>query len=176
MWRSRKFVIIALLVSSVCLPTFHVSYAQEMVNSNEEFYFGVTFGGTTFEEAKLLIDEVKDYTNVFVVDNWDVATNETLLTDICDYAVNADLNIIVYFSFIFVNYTRSFGSFYNSSTWDDWGLDPFHIPWLISTHERWGDKFLGAYVLDEPGGSQIDVGHYSGFATDFRGNNRTTRR
>ena len=92
----RLLLFITLFVSSVCLPTVHVYSAIETDLSNADFFFGVTFGGNTTSEAKLLIDKVKGYTNLFIVDNWDVAMNETLLTEICDYAVNANLNIIVY--------------------------------------------------------------------------------
>ena len=66
-------------------------------------YFGVTFGGNTTAEAKVLIDKVKGFTNLFVVDNWDIAMNETALTEICQYAYDANLYFIVYFSFIFSN-------------------------------------------------------------------------
>ena len=53
-------------------------------------------------------------------------------------------------------------------------MEPFHVAWLSSANDRWGDKFLGAYVLDEPGGKQIDVGNYNGFVTTYSGRNQTT--
>jgi len=135
-------------------------------------FFGVTFGGNTASEAKLLIDKVKGYTNLFVVDNWDVALNETALNEICEVAVDANLNVMVYFDFIFSNVSQLFPRW--EQVFSDAGVEPFHIPWLIDTGERWGNKFLGAYVLDEPGGKQIDIGHYSGFTTDYSGRNHTT--
>src|SRR3990170_3363362 len=166
MW---ALLIAALLVSSVCSPI--VYFSNDVNNappSNEELFFGVTFGGNTTSEAKLLIDKVKGYTNLFIVDNWDIAMNETALNEICDYAVDANLNIMVYFSFIFVNSTTSTQRFIDA------GVEPFHIPWLNATWERWGNKFLGAYLLDEPGGKQIDIGHYSGFTKNYAGRNITT--
>jgi len=165
-------MLIALLVSSVSLSIVYVCYRIETDHSNEDFFFGVTFGGNTTSEAKLLIDKVKGYTNLFVVDNWDVAMNETVLTEICEYAVNANLNIMVYFSFIFFNSTQLSSS--RLDLFRDAGVEPFHIPWLSTTMERWGNKFLGAYVLDEPGGNQIDVGSYTGFTTGYSGRNITT--
>src|SRR3990170_5104582 len=153
MW---ALLIAALLVSSVCSPIVYFSNDVNNTSpSNEELFFGVTFGGNTTSEAKLLIDKVKGYTNLFVVDNWDIAMNETALTEICDYAVDAKLNIMVYFSFILYNSTTRVGSRYDPSSWDDFGVNPFHMAWLNTTRERWGNKFLGVYLYDEPGGRQI---------------------
>jgi hypothetical protein len=133
-------LIAALLVSAVVSPLFYFYCVVNATTSNENFFFGVTFGGNTTSEATLLIDKVKGYTNLFVVDNWDVATNETVLNEICEYAVNANLNIIVYFDFIsYVGY-------------------PWLHTWLDTAKERWGNKFLGIYLYDEPGGNQIDTG------------------
>jgi len=42
----------------------------------------------------MLIDRVKDFTNLFVPYSGPVSKNETAMTEICEYAVAADLNII----------------------------------------------------------------------------------
>ena len=165
------FLLALLLVSAVCSPIVYFNYEVKDSPSNEEFFFGVTFGGNTTSEAKLLIDKVKGYTNLFVVDNWDIAMNETALNEICEYAVDANLNIMVYFSFIFINSTSS-----STLLFSDAGVVPFHIPWLNTTRERWGNKFLGVYLNDEPGGNQIDFGYYTGNTTTRTGGNVTTFR
>ena len=59
------------------------------------FYFGVTFCGNTTTEAKTLIDKVKDYTNLFVLQSGVISNNETATTEICDYTVDAGPTIIV---------------------------------------------------------------------------------
>jgi hypothetical protein len=79
---------------------------------------------------------------------------------------------MVYFSFIFSNVSSLNSNSLN--LYKDAGIEPFHVPWLSSANDKWGDKFLGAYVLDEPGGKQIDFGHYSGFKTTYSGRNQTT--
>lgn len=149
-------------------------YTSLTVNStqtkDEKFYFGVTFGGNSTDEAKRLIDEVKDYTSLFIVDNWDVTMHEEQLNEICDYAVNSGLHIMVYFNFIFINSTRY------TDLFDEYNLVPFHITWLNTSRQRWGDKFLGIYLYDEPGGKQIDDGYYTGNATTRTGANVTTFR
>jgi hypothetical protein len=131
--------LIVLLAFAVILPIGYVHYQIENEASHEKFFFGVTYGSNTTSEAKLLIDKVKDYTNLFVIDSWDISTNETVLNEICQYAVDAKMSVIVYFDFIsYVGY-------------------PWLHTWLDTAKERWGDQFLGIYLYDEPGGNQIDT-------------------
>ncbi len=151
-----------LLISGIVLPMLVISIGNKSDPSNQDFFVGVTFGSNTAREAKLLIDKVKEHTNLFVVDSWDISTNETAMTEICEYAINADLNIMVYFDFIFYNLTRTIGTTYNSSSWNDYGVTPWHLPWLNDVKEKWGNKFLGVYLYDEPGGNQIDRGYWGG--------------
>jgi len=134
----------ALLVTAVSLPIIYVHNENKKEASNEEFFFGVSFGGNTINEAELLIDKVKDYTNLFIVNSWDISKNETALNEICQYAVDSNLNIIVYFDYVF----------YNPKPW------LWLNSWMDTTKERWGDQFLGIYLYDEPGGNQIDTGQW----------------
>jgi hypothetical protein len=135
---------IALLVSVVFLPVVYVYYQIKNDVSNEEFFFGVTYGSNTSSEAKLLIDKVKEYTNLFIIASWDISTNETALNEICNYAVDAGMSVIVYFDYVF----------YNVKSW------PWLRTWMETAKERWGDQFLGIYLYDEPGGNQIDTGQW----------------
>jgi hypothetical protein len=130
--------LIALLVSAALLPIFYFYNQTAKENSNAKFFFGVMFGSNSTMEAKLLIDKVKDYANLFVLGSWDININENSLNEICNYAVDAGMSIIVYFDFL------PFTSF------------PWLPTWLETTKERWGEKFLGIYLYDEPGGNQID--------------------
>jgi len=102
-----------------------------------EPYFGVSFCGDTAQEAKLLIDKTKDYTNLFVLQSGPISKNETATNEVCDYAVDAGLDVIVFFG------------------WFDPDC-PWQIPWLDFAKDRWGDDFLGLYLFDEPGGIQVD--------------------
>jgi hypothetical protein len=137
-------LLIALLViSAICLPAAYLYYVDDYSLSKKDLFFGVSFGLNTTSEAKLLIDKVKDYTNLFVINSWTVSTNETALNEICDYAAKANLNFMVFFSFV----SRV--------------IYPWHQTWLDTAKERWGDKFLGVYLFDEPGGKQIDTGGWN---------------
>jgi hypothetical protein len=146
------------------------------VTANPDVFVGVTFGGNTASQAKLLIDKVKGYTNLFVIDSWTIsgAPNSTALTEICDYAVNANMYVIVYFNFIFYNYSSQLGTFYNASSWVLYGYTPWHVQWLNNAREKWGDKFLGAYLYDEPGGKTIDTGYWNGNSTTLSGAKNTS--
>ena len=110
-----------LLVSTVCFPIVYVHYTNENNPVNEEFFFGVSFGGSTASEAKLMIDKVKGYTNLILINNWDICTNEPALNEVCEYAYNADLYFMVFFDFI----SRI--------------MYPWHQTWLDTAEERFGD-------------------------------------
>jgi len=131
-----------LLVSVACFPILYVHNENEKEPSNEEFFFGVSFGGNTTSQAKSLIDKVKGYTNFFLINNWDISTNETALNEISQYAVDANMNFMVYYDFI------------------PYQTYPWIQTWLSTAKERWENKFLGVYLYDEPGGKQIDTGQW----------------
>ena len=105
--------------------------------TSKPFYVGVTFGGDTAAEAKQLIDRVKNYTNLFVIQSSPLQNNLTAMEEVCDYAVNAGLNIITYFSSF---ESQAAASFINTA------------------QTRWGSHFLGLYYSDEPGGRMLDFG------------------
>jgi hypothetical protein len=76
-----------ILIALVLTASFLVSHSMTASNVDETpFYVGVTFCGNTTAEAKLLIDKVKDYTNLFVLQSWEISNNESATTEICDYA------------------------------------------------------------------------------------------
>ena len=118
---------------SFVLPDYHWTSSG---SATKDFYCGVTFCGNTTAEAKLLIDRVKNYTNVFVVQSLPISKNEAVLNEICNYAVDSGLYIIVYFR---------------------WFDEYWQACWLDTARQRWGEKFLGVYLYDEPGGLQLDL-------------------
>lgn len=75
------------------------------LQTNNQTYVGVTFCGNTTQQAFQLIDKVQNYTNLFILQSGPISKNQTATTQICDYAVNADLNLIVYFGWFDTNYT-----------------------------------------------------------------------
>jgi len=145
-----KQVIILSLILITVIVTASVLVSYSITNHKTDstpFYVGVTFCGNTTTEAKLLIDKVKDYTNLFVLQSWPISNNETDTTEICDYATASGLNIIVNLG---VNQTYD----------RDW---TWQFPWLESAKQRYGNQFLGTYYDDEPAGVQLDYSWFNFF-------------
>jgi hypothetical protein len=137
-WLAVSLVILLAASTTTAVATYYLTAKVE-----PDVYVGVSFCGDTAAEAKLLIDRVKGYTNLFVLQSGPISRNETATTEICDYAVNAGLKIIVYFGDLTPGLAEENG----------WG---WRLSWVNTTRYRWGDDFLGVYYYDEPGGLQID--------------------
>jgi hypothetical protein len=138
-WRFPLKLLGVVLLAVLAVDTFAFiqpyNYTAAIGSPTSSMYVGIAFGGDTVAQAKLLIDKVKNCTNLFVVDSWPLSQNQTALNEVCDYAVHSGLYIIVYFAW--------FNQYWQAS-------------WLDSAKQRWGDKFLGIYLYDEPGGIQLD--------------------
>lgn len=131
-------LLIAILLLSSSAIVIGLYAAKEANAYQDEFFFGVSFGQQTAQQAKDEIDKVKNYTNFILINSHDITINKTALTEVCDYAAQADLKFVVYFDFISrIAY-------------------PWHQEWLDNAPTRWGDKFLGVHLRDELGGKQID--------------------
>jgi hypothetical protein len=130
-------LIVILLIATVSLL---VSYTQSSNSQKASVYVGVAYGGNSTIGAKLLIDRTKGYTNLFVLNSGinSISKNQTSVQEICDYATNAGLNIIVNLG----TYTR-----------ENW---PWQLQFYNASKEKYGSKFLGAYYDDEPGGIPLD--------------------
>ncbi len=143
---SRKVVAFSLVAIVVCALFVGVGFwilAQANDAPSPSFYVGVTTGGSV-EQSKATIDKVKDYTNVIAFTNLTVTKNLTTLQEVVDYAYDNGLSFYVQ-------------QIYPSS-YANYNYDPF--VWVSEAKARYGDKFLGYYLYDEPGGNQLDV---SGF-------------
>ena len=145
----KQVIILSLiLIIIIITASFLVTYSLISHNTKAApFYVGVNFCGNTTAEAKLLIDRVKDYTNLFVLQSWPISNNETATNEICDYAVSSGLNIIVNLG-VSQTYSR------------DW---TWQFPWFESAKQRYGDRFLGSYYDDEPAGIQLDHNWFNFF-------------
>lgn len=132
----------ALLIAIVLIASFlffnHNFSPTTTGNTDDQpVYLGVTYGGSNVDGAKLLIDEVKNYTNLFIVQSSELEKNITALNSVCNYAVNSGLYIIVYFSAV-PTYRQYISDFYAGA-------------------DVWGKNLLGIYFDDEPGGKMLDA-------------------
>jgi len=133
---ATKLIACLLLTIFLASNITNVSLA-EIHTDNPSFYAGVTYGGATVEGAKLLIDKVKDCTNLFILASGELQQNTTVIEEIGDYAIASGLNFTTYFGIS--------SKLRHSSEWVD------------VAHQRWGSRFLGVYLYDEPGGKMLDV-------------------
>ena len=102
-------VILIVLIGLVAV----INYAS--LSKSKPFYVGVTFGGNTATEAKQLIDRVKNYTNLLVVQSDQLQYNISEMEDACDYAVKSGLDIIVYFGYDTPKPTPTANEFINTA-------------------------------------------------------------
>jgi hypothetical protein len=140
-----KWFISVIIILSITVSLFVLANPANWETpeiDGRDVYFGVTFSSNTTAEARLLIDRVKHYTNLLVVDSGPVSDNETMLNEICDYATNGELSIVVFFG----NLTHS-----------------WQLPWINNAKQRWGDSFLGIYYYDEPAGQLLHTSDTSDF-------------
>lgn len=150
--RKRKQEIVTSALVALLLITFAVtsvfastdlSKLTDNKRDSPSFYVGVTFGGNTTAEAKLLIDRVKSYSNLLVLQSGPVSKNETAMTEISEYTITSGLHLMVYFGWLDPAYS-------------------WRLSWLDLAKQRWGDRFLGVYVSDEPSGVPLDY-NWSGY-------------
>ena len=130
--KKGKKLITATLITIIVLTAILITNA---VIAKDEFYVGVTYCGDSAAEAKALIDKVKGYTNLFVLQSGTLLRNVDAINEIGNYAVNAGLHYIVYFG--------------TDSAW-------VMKTWQNSYNGSWGNNFLGIYFGDEPGGKMLD--------------------
>ncbi len=148
--RVKKYLIpvtlTILIVLSAILLQLHLNLTNATINNNP--FVGIAFCGNTTAEAKTQIDKTKTYTNLFILDigRSTLSRNETGVMEICDYAVAKGQSVIVNLG---IN-----SPYDNDTTTWFWQQDMTTIKqnWT----QRWGDKFLGVYYNDEPGGIQLD--------------------
>lgn len=138
--RVHLFAIVLIAILVVASAAVLIAYTQSSNTKTPSVYVGVAFGGTTINQAVLLIDRVKSYTNLFILDvgRNNLSTNQTAVSEICDYATSQGLSIIVNLGV-------------KTKDTPAWQLD-----FLNSSKDRYGDKFLGVYYDDEPMGIPFD--------------------
>jgi hypothetical protein len=119
------------------------------IHSNSEFFVGVEFAySENVDDLKDLVDKVKNYTNLFVIGALEMSFDQTVLNEACDYIVDSGLHLIVLFTdSTMYNYT-AISEYEIYTTFD----------WMEDAKQKYGDKFLGVYRFDEPGGNQLDNG------------------
>jgi hypothetical protein len=134
-------------VSPLFLVALNVVFDEH--DSDPDFFLGVEYAidNHSVEGCKALVDRVKNFTNVFIVDSIGITFDIDNLNEVCDYVYDAGLYLFVFFI-----------SPINDTLQLRYNYYP-HI-WISDAKEKYGDTFLGAYAMDEPGGNQLDTGSF----------------
>lgn len=133
--RARAFWFAVVVVLIVVLLLALVIGGLFLREGREEVFVGVEVGYDNVDEIFRFVDEVEEYVNLVVIGSLNVTTNATKLTAVCDYLYNKGLYFI---PFMFITQYLEKPDFFKVAK------------------ERWGERFLGVYVSDEPGGRQFD--------------------
>jgi hypothetical protein len=97
-------------------------------------YVGVAYCGNTVADGKTMIDKVKGYTNLFVLQSGLLQRDLDSVNELGDYAVANDMYFLPYFGQVTLTLTG----------------------WLQEAKQKWGDHLLGVYYTDEPAGRMMD--------------------
>ena len=109
-----------------------------------DIFVGMDIGYGDEQTAIKLIDKVADYVNLIILGSLEVTMDTEALTRVCDHMYQKDLHFIVYVAFAEYGYTPPRGP---------------DQQFFVQAADRWGNKFLGAYVFDEIGGKLVDGAH-----------------
>ncbi len=131
---TRRIIFVAILLSVVIVAAI-IFIKPELPSSKLDSFVGVTYCGNSVSEAKQLIDKVKGYSNLFVLQSGTLQRDFNAVNELGDYAVSAGLHFLPYFG-VYIEQTFS--------------------SWLDSAKERWGDHLVGVYYSDEKGGKMLD--------------------
>jgi hypothetical protein len=147
--KKLHLVAIALIV---IITLSSIIIAESSFQKTSTVYVGVTYGGNSVEEAKQLIDKVKGYTNIFLLQSGELQRDYSSVNEIGDYAVSSGLDFLPFF-----------GNFIQAS----------FSSWIEQAKQRWGSHLIGVYYSDELGGKMLD--DYTEF-TDSSGDTITKTR
>lgn len=152
--KTRKIISIAIVLIIIILISAAVFVGSNIKNSkNPTVFVGVSYGGNSVAEGKQLIDKVKTYSNLFVLQSGSLQRNFDAVNELGDYAISCGMYFLPYFG----NYIES--SFSN---------------WFDSAKQRWGSHLVGIYYGDELGGKMLD--DYSEYDDPLTGDSITKTR
>ena len=127
---SLSVLLILVLASGLC------SYLNSDFETGQvDVFVGVDAAYDDIESITNLVNEVKAYTNFFVIGSNGITLNIPKLDEVCQFLNDSGLH--------FAPYTHTTTAFNQSQ-------------WISEASQRWGSYFWGLYTYDEPAGHQID--------------------
>ena len=108
-----------------------------------DVFVGIDVAYDDVAEIKLLVDEIKPYTNTIIIGSSGITFDMVKLDDVCQYV-----------------YDRGFYFMIFAHPLDEPDKLVIQCQWVLDAKPRWGEHFLGLYAFDEPGGRQLDNASY----------------
>jgi hypothetical protein len=151
----QKALVLTITLIAVILVSLLVTIKLVSEPQFPEFFVGVEFAYSygnvsdyraMVSDLKILVDKVKNYTNLFVIGTPELAFKQTILNETCDYIYNAGLYFIVLFT----------SPLPLEGEPPQYDYNPY--VWIIKAKQKYGDRLLAVYRYDEPGGNQLDNG------------------
>jgi hypothetical protein len=131
----------AILVAVILIPLLIISLfvACGFYEPPPQLFVGVDAAYDNIDEIKQFVDEASSYANTVVLGSTGITHNFSKLNEACQYIYDRGMYFMIY-------------------------AHPMETPeallvqrqWIIDAKPRWGNKFLGLYAYDEPGGRQLD--------------------
>jgi hypothetical protein len=108
-----------------------------------DVFVGIDVAYDDVAKIKLLVDEIKPYTNTIIIGSSGITFDVVKLDDVCQYV-----------------YDRGFYFMIFAHPLDEPDKLVIQCQWVLDAKPRWGEHFLGLYAFDEPGGRQLDNASY----------------
>jgi hypothetical protein len=105
-----------------------------------ELLVGVDLGFGDENDVYRIADVTKEYANLIILGSLNVTNDTAKLTRVCEYLYQNGFYFIIYVRF-------------RPGIFPPRGPDSAFVQQAVS---RWGNRFLGLYIFDEPGGKQLD--------------------
>ena len=130
-------ILVSIFLILILLISFQVGYnlRQPPKVGSPNFFFGVDAAYSGVNDLKKLVDEVKSYTNLFIIGSTEITMNLTQLQDVSQYVIDGGLYLVIFTHF---------------------EMGSSIAQWINNASQNWGTKFLGVYAYDELGGRQLD--------------------
>lgn len=139
---SRNWLLTVLLCVILVVALFVGVYTFSIGNRvvyDVDVFVGVDAAYEDMSELKARVDQVKDYTNFFILGSTAITFDEVKLNEMCEYVSARGLSFSTY------THTTVNSSFdFNQSSWTG------------DAKQQWEKSFGGLYCYDEPGGYQVD--------------------
>jgi hypothetical protein len=142
--RYLVIAVLAVLLAVALLLSFGFNLLLESKPTTPQVFVGVDVGFGDEQDVYRIADALEGYANLIIVGSLTITSDTQKLIRVCDYLYDRGFYFIVYVGLAME------------------GLFPPRGPasdFFMIGENRWGNKLLGAYVFDEPGGKQLEQQH-----------------